>query len=178
MHFSRSLKAPWRRLGVAMRLPRPQPHDRHHGAMLNPGVPEDGAAMAGPGCQMSEAPPIMFVWQGDGFTPASVFSQREADKYYTIGERYALLPRHERSSRSHAHYFAALHEAWQNLPESLSSLYPSADHLRKRALIEAGYRDERSIVCASKAEAQRVAAFIRPMDDYAIVTVKDAVVIV
>ena len=39
--------------------------------------------------------------------------------------------------------------------------------------IKCGYADERSIVCSSKAEAQRVAAFIRPMDSFALVTVHE-----
>src|SRR3546814_9642927 len=54
--------------------------------------------------------------------------------------------------------------------------FATPDHLRRWALIRAGYRDERSIVCASKAEAQRLAAFIKPMDDYAVVLVSEAVV--
>jgi hypothetical protein len=54
--------------------------------------------------------------------------------------------------------------------------FPTAEVLRKKMLIRAGYADERSIVCASKAEAQRVAAFVKPMDEYAVVTVREAVV--
>jgi len=99
-----------------------------------------------------------------------------ADREYVVGENYLLVPHNDRSQNTHNHYFAALAEAWSNLPEDLALDYPTPGHLRKRALIRAGYADERSICCASKAEALRVAAFIRPMDDYAVVTVSEAVV--
>ncbi|MDO8534121.1 MAG: hypothetical protein Q7S17_05190 [Xanthobacteraceae bacterium] len=99
-----------------------------------------------------------------------------ADKHYVVGETYWMVPHEERSTASHAHYFAAVNEAWQNLSDEQALRFPTAEHLRKWALIEAGYRDERSIVASSKAEAQRLAAFIKPMDEYAVVTVTDAVV--
>ena len=78
--------------------------------------------------------------------------------------------------RSHRYYFASVNEAHANLPEHLAERFATPDHLRKYALIKAGYRDERSIVATSKAEAQRVAAFVRPIDDYALVVVFEAVV--
>jgi hypothetical protein len=77
---------------------------------------------------------------------------------------------------SHRHFFAAVYDAWLNLPEKEAERFASADHLRKYALIRAGFRDERTLTCASKAEALRVAAFVKPMDDYAIVAVSEAVV--
>ncbi len=43
-------------------------------------------------------------------------------------------------------------------------------------LVKCGYADERTVVCASKAEAERVAAFIKPMDNYAVVIFHEAVV--
>src|SRR3546814_8478118 len=101
---------------------------------------------------------------------------RLADRYYVVGETYSLVPQEDRSAVSHRHYFVSLHDAWTNLPEDAAERFQTSEHLRKWALIRAGYRDERSIVCASKAEAQRLAAFIKPMDDYAVVLVSEAVV--
>lgn len=101
---------------------------------------------------------------------------RLADKEYCIGELYRLGVIEERSRNTHNHYFALLHEAWSNLPDDLAERFQTEEHLRKYALVKAGYFDERSIVCGSKAEAQRVAAFIKPMDDFAIVTVSEATV--
>lgn len=103
---------------------------------------------------------------------------REAASRYVLDETYTLDEIQERSSASHAHYFASVGEAWRNLPEELSGRWPTAEHLRKAALIRAGYRDERTIVCGSRAEAQRVAAFIAPMDEYALVSVSGATVVV
>lgn len=120
--------------------------------------------------------PILYVWDGEAHRPANRHWQRLADAQFVIGEPVALVRHEERSMASHRAYFAAIRESWLNLPEELAETYPTAEHLRKRALIATGYRDERSIVCASKAEARRVAAFIKPMDEYAVVDVSEAVV--
>lgn len=122
---------------------------------------------------MTNIPPIEFTWDGEAMVPRH---PQRADRYYTVGERYPLLVHEARSMQSHSHFFAALHEAWTNLPEDQAALFPTVEHLRKWALIKAGFADERSIVCSSKAEAARLAAFIRPMDEFAVVTVKEAVV--
>jgi hypothetical protein len=128
---------------------------------------------------MTDFSPLPFVWQGDGFSLVpGAYWQKKADERYVIGERYQLVEHQDRSAASHNHYFAALHEAWTNLPESISFEFPSSEHLRKRGLILTGYRDERSIVCASKAEAMRFAAFIKPMDDFAVVSVHECAVVV
>lgn len=123
------------------------------------------------------AAPLQFRYEGDGeFRPVSGYWARRADLAYVVGETYQLVEHNDRSANSHRHYFACLNEAWSNLGDEHLEQYPTAEHLRKKALIWKGYRDERSIVCSTNAEAQRIAAFVKPMDDYAIVTVKDAVV--
>lgn len=115
-------------------------------------------------------------WDGEVMRPARGFAAL-ADKQFVVGELYTLDEADPtRSMRSHRHYFAAVYDAWLNLPEGEGQRFPTADHLRKYALIKAGYRDERSIVCSSKAEAVRLGAFVKPMDDYAIVAVSEAVV--
>ena len=124
---------------------------------------------------MSALPPIHCEWNGEAFVPLARFSPL-LDDALVIGERYPLVMEQGRSKRSHAHYFACISEAWSSLPEMVAERFPTPEALRKYALIKAGYRDERSIVCASKAEAGRVAAFCRPMDDMAIVIASDAVV--
>ena len=126
---------------------------------------------------MSLESPIITRWDGDAFIPINKAWAKRADADYVVDEVYRIAPLQDRSQRSHSHYFACVQESWLNLSEHLSERFPSSEHLRKHALIEAGYRDERSIVCASKAEALRVAAFIRPIDDYAVVIVRDSVVI-
>ena len=122
--------------------------------------------------------PIRFNWDGEAMVPVGQTWALRADREFVVGEQYVLVEHHQRSLRSHNHFFASVSEAWKNLPEEHAQRFHSDEHLRKWALVQCGYRDERSIVCASKAEAQRVAAFIKPMDEYAVVTVRDAVVIV
>jgi hypothetical protein len=47
--------------------------------------------------------------------------------------------------------------------------------LRKKALIRKGYADHRDHVCADSLVARKLRAFIKPMDDYAIVEVRENV---
>src|SRR5690349_16725152 len=100
--------------------------------------------------------PMAYQWTGEAMEPLPRF-RRIADRVFVIGEEYALVEHKERSAASHAHYFAAVNEAWKNLSEEAAERFPTADHLRKYALIKAGYRDERTVACASRAEALRVA---------------------
>ena len=127
---------------------------------------------------MTAEAPILCTWDGEAFVPLNQAQAKLCDRDYVVHERYRMAPVQDRSWRSHAHYFASINEAWQNLPDNAAERFPTSEHLRKWCLIKAGYRDERSIVCSSKAEAQRVAAFVRPMDDYAVVIAREAVVMV
>lgn len=125
---------------------------------------------------MTDAP-IPYRYEGDGeFRTVSSFWASRADRAFVVGEVYRMVEHHDRSMNSHRHFFAAINEAWKNLPDELLDEYPTPEVLRKKALIRKGYRDERTLVCSSKAEAQRVAAFIVPTDEYAVVTFRDAVV--
>ena len=105
------------------------------------------------------APALAFQWDGEAMVP---LNGKRADAFYTVGERYIMAPVSQRSDATHKHEFAWLREAWMSLPDDLAERFPSAEHLRKWALIRAGYSDSHTITCASKAEAIRVAAFIRP----------------
>ena len=119
--------------------------------------------------------PLSFYWNGEHMVP---LNPRAAARQYTAGEVYNLEHREERSAASHAHYFAALQEAHANLPEDIADRFPTVDHMRRYALVRTGYRDERTIIASSKAEARRIAAFVKPMDEYAVVSVNDSAVIV
>lgn len=120
---------------------------------------------------------LPFRWTGEVMEPLRSFAKR-CDAEFTVGEVYNLEAIEERSAASHRHYFASVNEAWQNLPENLVEQFQTSEHLRKWCLIRAGYAEHRNIVAASKAEAQRIAAFVKPMDSYAVVTVRDSVVTV
>lgn len=124
---------------------------------------------------MSAPPPMMFIYDGEAMVPKV---PRLADKHFVVGEQYPLAVQEERSRASHNHFFASVQEAFDNLPEDIAGDFASPDHLRRWALIKAGFRDERSIVADSKAEAIRLSAFIKPMDPFAVVMVRDSVVTV
>lgn len=126
---------------------------------------------------MAEHLPIPMVWDGEALRPKQGYGPR-AGREYAAGKVYLIAPVEERSRRSERHYFVTIREAWQNLPQAGADRFPSPEALRKYALIKTGYRDERSIACSSKAEAQRVASFIKPLDDFAIITVNEAMVTV
>ncbi|MFL7901509.1 hypothetical protein ACJ41P_10280 [Azospirillum argentinense] len=121
--------------------------------------------------------PIPFRWEGDSFAPMPGFARR-CDEVFVVGQVYRLTEEEDRSAASHRHYFACINAAWENLPERLAADFPTPDHLRRYALIRAGYADSRTLVASSKAEAVRLAAFVKPMDSYAVVVVSDATVTV
>ena len=121
--------------------------------------------------------PVLFRWSGEAMEPLPRFA-KACDAAFTVGEVYRMEVQEQRSLISHNHYFAALQDMFLSLPEGVDERIASAEHLRKFALIRCGYRDERTIVCASKAEARRFAAFVQPMDEFAIVAVQEASVIV
>lgn len=122
--------------------------------------------------------PLPFIWTGEAFEPANQHWARKCDQRFVVGQSYTLDEIHPRSSATHAHYFAMLHDIWQSLPECYADWFPTDEHLRKYALIRTGYRTEMQHVCKSPAEAERLASVIKPYDDYQIVTVDECVVTV
>lgn len=120
--------------------------------------------------------PWICQWNGDGFDVLRRQKER-ADKELVVGQRYVLEALEERSQASHGHYFAALTEAWVNAPHAITDRFPTPEAFRKYCLIMTGWRDEQSLVCSSRAEAMRIAAFIKPVDEFAVVSVNEAVVV-
>lgn len=106
--------------------------------------------------------PVVFMWDGDNMVPMQRFVPL-CNRQYVVGEQYRLVPHEDRSHASHGHYFARLHEVWNNLPDRLALEYPTADKLRKWALCRTEYRNIRKIACSSNEEARRIAAFMKSM---------------
>lgn len=125
---------------------------------------------------MSDGRPLPFRWTGEGFEPLPGFG-KVADRQFVVGERYTLAVIEDRSNASHRHEFAWLREAWLNLPEKLAEEFASPDHMRKAALIDAGFYHESVIDAGTNAAALRVAAFIKAMDEFSVVIVRGAVVV-
>lgn len=120
--------------------------------------------------------PIPCIWDGEAMVPASPYWAARADQQFVVGEHYKLIEHHDRSEASHRHYFASIKNGFDNLPDVMRDDYPTAEHLRKKALIRTGYAHHRDYVCDSANAARDMAAFIRPLDDYAVIITKDCIV--
>lgn len=121
--------------------------------------------------------PIAFRCTEGVMKPVPYYKDEFA-RTYEEGRMYRLQEVQDRSEASHRHFFASVTEAWRNLPEDMTERFPSAEHLRKWCLIRTGYSHSRSIACDSPEEAQKVAAFVRPFDEFAVVSVGGCVVTV
>lgn len=87
------------------------------------------------------------------------------------GEVHGWQMAEHRSKSSHDHFFAVINEAWKNLPEDMADDFPSPEHLRKWALIKAGFCSETRIVCANNSEAMTLATKAKAMDKYSVVAI-------
>lgn len=120
--------------------------------------------------------PMPYRWSGDAWVIHPRF-QRQADAAFAIGETRMMVEVEERSEVSHRQEFAWLKDAWMSLPEQIATNYPSAEFLRKQALIATGWCTIRDYPCNSRAEAVRLAANMRSeADEYTIVQVEHTVV--
>lgn len=126
---------------------------------------------------VTHAAPIHCLWDGESFVPTRHHAQR-CDRNFVIGETYPLAVHEERSLASHRQYFASIRDGWMNLREGDAERFPSPEHLRKRALVDAGFYDEEIIDCGSNKIAPNVGAAIRKRDDFAIIFIRDQFVIV
>jgi len=121
--------------------------------------------------------PILYTWDGDAMVPLPRF-KAECDSSFVVGEKYRLVVHEDRSIASHNHEFAFVAEAWAQLPEHLTEQFRTPEHLRKRALVEAGYFNQQEVDAGSHAAALRVANFIAAMDEYSVVVVRGPIVVV
>lgn len=123
--------------------------------------------------------PVLMTWdaQAGVLRPSNSFAKAKAEQEFEHGQRYAMEERRDRNMTSHDHYFACVNEVWKNLPLDLVEEFPTPEALRKKALIACGYRDERSFVCSSRAEADRLARWLRPADDFAVISIQGSTVI-
>lgn len=122
---------------------------------------------------------LLFRYEGEGeFRAASTYHARRADLAYVVGEVYPLQVEQQRSQATHNHEFAAIADMWASLPERYRDepWAQSPEHLRKYALIRCRYCDTQTYACGSRAEAERWARNLRPLDEYSIVTVEGTTV--
>lgn len=122
--------------------------------------------------------PLDMVWAEGCLRPANLFWARKAAERFAEGEVVTVVTQEDRSAKSHRHYFAAIKQAWENLPPLMAERFRNPEMLRAYALIKAGYCDSTSTVCASPRDAQRMADFIRPIDAFRLVEREGRVVTV
>lgn len=120
--------------------------------------------------------PILCEWTDDGSFKPLPRHAKECDAKYVIGARYFVTVEEIRSEPAHRSFFASVKESWASLPEDQAERFPSADHLRKFALIKAGFCQRRDVVCANNNEALRLAALIKSLDSYSLTTVSERAV--
>jgi hypothetical protein len=72
--------------------------------------------------------------------------------------------------------WSSIASTFDNLPETMGERWETVEHFRKWLTIKAGHFDKRTHVAASNDEALKVAAFIKPIDGYAVLVVQDCTV--
>ncbi len=133
--------------------------------------------------------PIAFVWaevalpDGAGelvlaMVPLPRYANVAKRQFGEAGSEHVLEAISERSMASHSQFFAAVNDAFNNLPENVSARWPTAQHFRKWCLIECGYFEEKEIVCLSEQRAAETALFVRDLDEYARIHVHGHTVLV
>ena len=101
---------------------------------------------------------VLVGWDGKVFHPIGNDARRRAKTLLTTGDRYVATFNLQRSERSHHHYFAALEELFNNLPEGIANEFFKREHFRKRGLIETGWRNEEQYLMGSERDAMTMAS--------------------
>ena len=122
----------------------------------------------------------LFEWTDDGTLRPAKQIRRRMDDVMVVGQTYVVEAKEydptPRSSRAHRRNFAELTRLWHNLPEEYARDYPTAEHFRKKLLISEGYYTVKDYAARDNDAALTIAAFVRLMDEYAVVVVSDDVV--
>ena len=120
--------------------------------------------------------PVQFVWDAANrvMRPQERFN-RLCDRQYQDGELYALGPVEDIDNVSRGKFMKAIKMTWENLPAKYKR-FPSPEHLRKAALVGAGWCNQSHDVFDSVADAKRHADGIRNANGYAVIVRSGCVV--
>lgn len=119
---------------------------------------------------------IIYEWDGEAMRPLPRYHNL-ANAEFVVGERYRCEVQEDRSWASHKHQFAWLHDAWLTLPEHVAARFLNEEQLRKHGLIAGGFCDSQTIVCASRAEAERWCNHLRSREPDTVITISGNVLI-
>lgn len=120
---------------------------------------------------------VVFVWTEQGTMVPLPRFRRLCDELYAVHQEYPLQVLENRNMSSHNHYFAALAEGHANLAEEFDNKYPTSEHLRAWALVEAGFYDERTYELDTPADARKLAILLRTKEPFSRITVTGSKVI-
>ncbi len=109
--------------------------------------------------------PLPFEWDGNVLRPVERY-RALAERQFRAGQTYVLEPHDPISHRERRFYHASIKDAWDNLSPEMQKHFPTADRLRKWALVQANWRIQNFITCESEASAARHAAFLIKADDH------------
>ena len=121
-------------------------------------------------------PPILVRFENGVFAPATNTAALRASAHYVPGKDYLLTEFEERSLRSHNHLFAALDEAFHNLPEEMAANFVNREHFRKYIEIKVGHCTPETFVFDTPQDATRTAQFMRMLKEFSVVDVVGNVV--
>lgn len=131
--------------------------------------------------------PVMFRWQEidvcvDGGEVRRMRTMMPHPRFlalcgrqFALDEDYPLGPVEGVPSRSRGGFFAAVKEAWNNLPAE-DERFPTPEHLRKRALVAVGWATHAEYVMDTPKDAKNMARALRSSDEYAVIKVSGSVV--
>jgi len=131
--------------------------------------------------------PVVFVWREVDVVDADGVAERRlamvplprygnvCKRQFEEGEEYPLAPIEPRSRASHNHFFAALNEGFENLPEG-ETRFPTSEHFRKWALVMEGFCTENNYVCDSPEHAMELAKGVRRFNEFVVIAVRGNIV--
>jgi hypothetical protein len=119
--------------------------------------------------------PLLCQWTGESFEPARRHA-KDCNAALVVGQSYMIDVAEPRSEAAHRSFFASINEAWKSLREDDAERFPTADHMRRYALIKAGFCKRTDVVCANNNEAMRLAAMVKGLDTYSLTIVSERVV--
>jgi hypothetical protein len=89
--------------------------------------------------------PITVVWSGTHLTPITRYHNVAANMFGEPGTVHVIELSSDRNAARHKACMAALHEAYDNLPEDIAKHFDNFDHFRADALIRTGHCDTRQV---------------------------------
>jgi len=121
--------------------------------------------------------PVIFVWTPEGTMVPLPRFRKLCDELYAVHEEYPLVVLRARNMNQHRAYFAALHDAFDNLDERYDGVFPSPEHLREWALCQTEFCVVTHEAYETSADAMRAAKAIRKLAPYAVLSLSGSTLV-